>query len=100
MIGIEQKAIWQFTLSLTGVQTIKMPENANIIHLEVQYNELNIWAIVDTKALKEERTFSMYGTGRLLEVAEEEKHIGSFQMSGGSLVFHVFERINTKEKAE
>lgn len=51
-----------------------------------------MWALIpDTNAeIVQERTFSIYGTGHEHESISGE-YVGTFQLQGGALVFHVFE---------
>lgn len=83
------KTIWKFPLYLADVQTIEMPAGAKILSVQVQRDNLCLWALVDPDAAKEGTTILIYGTGHKITAANPE-HIGTFQLSDGALVFHVF----------
>ena len=87
-----KKTIWKFELSLTDVQTIKMPRDARILSVQTQFGTPFIWAIVDSEEVKEDRTFIIYGTGHPCSCKKED-FIGTFQIDNGTFVFHLFERL-------
>lgn len=91
-----KKQIWKFQLSPSIKQTIEMPIGAEILSVQGQADQGCIWALVDPDAEKEERIFEVYGTGHDInyDMGVDRKHIGTFQVMGGTLIFHVFERIN------
>lgn len=84
-----------FLNSYSKVPTVKitMPEGANVLTLQTQYNEPYIWVLVNTKNKDKTYTFDIVPTGREYNNALSNKYIGTFQMSNsmfGLLVFHVF----------
>jgi hypothetical protein len=87
--------IWKFPLKVTDVQDIRMPQGANILCVQAQFDSPCIWALCDENAPTKNRTIYIYGTGH--EVLEKHVHdcsetyIGTFQLFGGTAVFHVFE---------
>jgi len=86
------QAIWKYPLSLDHRQVISLPVCARILCVQVQNEVPCIWIVnkfVNDKDVIN-RTFIIYGTGHIHEQIEE-KYIGTFQMSGGALVFHLFE---------
>lgn len=83
-------AIWKFRLDVTDKQAVAMPKGAKVLCVQEQYGQPHIWAICDISADKEERTFAMYGTGHQHE-SIAGSYVGTFQIVGGSRVFHVFE---------
>lgn len=90
------KQIWKFELPKVHNSQIDMPHGSEILCVQVQGNSNTcIWALVDSAAPKTTRHFEIYGTGH--EISNDmstRKYIGTFQLSGGSLVFHLFEVIN------
>jgi hypothetical protein len=83
--------VWKFILPIEDEITIKMPKNAQILHLDVQEQVGPcIWALCHTVASMEERKFFVVGTGHAMPV-KAGRHIGSFQLLDGRLIFHVFE---------
>ena len=86
------QTIWKFPLRVTDVQTIEMPANAQILTAQVQYDELQLWAIVDPDAAKTHRAFAIATTGRALQLTPEKYiYIATFQLNGGLFVGHLFE---------
>ena len=85
------KSIWKFALKVIDEQLIEMPVDAEILDIQVQNGTPCLWARIDPKADKVNRFIITHGTGH--NVPETTgKHIGSYQIEGGSLVFHVFEK--------
>lgn len=85
------KTIWKYPLRLVGEQAIQMPKGAEILCAQVQgEGAICVWALVDPKVEKEERMIVIYGTGHPVTDLHC-KYIGTVQMDGGSLIWHVFE---------
>lgn len=82
------KTIWKYELEPST--TLEMPVGAKILHVHEQNDVMCLWALVDTEAPLEVRTFSVYGTGHPMHNHPME-YIGTAHLSGGSLVLHVFE---------
>lgn len=79
---------------LGDLLTVRMPRGAQVLTVQVQYGTPCLWALVDPEAPHEIRTFATYGTGRPMQVPGNHngaKYIGTYQVEGGALVFHVFE---------
>lgn len=72
-------------------QKIMMPEGAKILTFQMQNQELYIWALVNPNNEMEERKFYVFGTGHEIEMENISIYIGTAQMMGGSLVWHLFE---------
>jgi hypothetical protein len=82
--------IWKFQFAIDDEVKLSMPEGADILHIEAQGEMPCIWALVDEKRPREERCFRIIGTGQ--PVGDRPGiYVGTFQMSGGALVWHVFE---------
>ena len=86
------RAVWKFGVPLPGPDlfTIDMPECAELLTVQVQHGEPQVWALVTPGNPIESRTFRIAGTGH--PIAEHvEEYVGTFQMLSGSLIFHLFE---------
>lgn len=70
---------------------IRMPKGAKIIHVQEQFNIPCIWYECDPKQEMEERLFHHVPTGG--EVPESSEFRGTFLLSGGSFVLHLYEII-------
>ena len=88
-----KRAVWKFPVPLgtsSDVFTITMPEGAEPLTVQVQSSEPQIWALVNPENPLTSRRFRMAGTGH--PISEEiTRYVGTFQVFGGSLIFHVFE---------
>jgi len=87
--------VWKFEMpefvKLHGdAFVLKMPKEAQILTVQVQYGKPCIWAVVDPTAPVEERKFRIAGTGHNLQY-DLMRYIGTFQLSEGKFIGHVFE---------
>lgn len=82
--------IWKYTVQGPRV-TVEMPEGAQILSLQVQDNQPQIWALVDPSKPTVKRYFCAYPTGAAFD-ATALTYIGTFLINGGTLVFHIFEQ--------
>jgi hypothetical protein len=93
--------IHKYVLKNEDLQKVIMPKNSSILSVQNQFEEICLWASVDTEEEKEERTILIVGTGNPIIVLKSKKEtayfIGTVQLRQGNLVFHVFEyRKHTK----
>lgn len=71
---------------------IEMPMFAKILTVQSQNDKPMFWAIVDPESALEKRSFLLVVTGDPLSINPHYlAYIGTFQMFGGDLVFHLFE---------
>ena len=102
-----KRTIWKFPFAIDDEVEIEMPHGAEVLHVDVQNGQPCMWAIVNPDEPRETwRTykFSVFGTGHPLPDLEPDKpldrvhlhHVGTFQMRGGSLVFHIFSSTSSK----
>lgn len=91
-----KKTIWKFTLEVKDIQTLDMPKGAEILTVQFQETHGQLWALVDPEAEIEERDIEIFGTGNPIhcDMGLTRQYIGTYQMHGGNLVWHVFERWN------
>lgn len=71
-----------------------MPEGAEILSAQMQGSTLCLWALVtvNTATPRTERKIEIIGTGNSMDSANR-RFISTAQMLGGSLVWHIFERL-------
>lgn len=81
--------IWKFPLTVTDEQVIDIPAGAKLLSVQTQLGIPCLWALVEPTNRKEKRRFFMNGTGH--EVDHACPFIGTFQINGGILVFHLFD---------
>jgi len=87
-----KKTIWKYELELTDKQFINIQKEAELLSVQTQNGKPCLWAMVKTDNRTEQRCFEIFGTGHSIPLGIEREFIGTFQMSDGALVFHLFER--------
>jgi hypothetical protein len=90
------KSVWKFPLAVADVQPIDVPAGARILTVQAQGDMVNLWALVDTNASMEKRYIAVVGTGHEAPAHGQLKHISTFQLRGGALVFHAFEIVDAQ----
>ncbi len=83
------KTIYKYSIG-KDIETLMIPAGAEILCVQTQNGHIQMWALVDTAREKEPRTFIARRTGFVC-ADPIGKYIGSVQVEGGRLVFHVFE---------
>lgn len=91
-----KKTIWKFEIETADLNTVNMPKGAEILTVQNQMGNPCIWALVDPAQETELRAFEVFGTGHEVycDMGIDRKYIGTYQLHGGALVFHVFERLD------
>lgn len=86
------KAIYKYPLGVNDTARLDMPKGADILALQVQRSLPCIWAMVDIPLPQiVRRRFRTFGTGHMIPDGFDGTYVGTYQLSGGDLVFHVFE---------
>jgi len=88
------RTIWKFALTVADSQVIEMPREAKILSAQMQGESLSLWAEVIPERARTKRIIEVYGTGHTIEDDADLIFIGTVQMLGGQLIFHVFERLS------
>ncbi len=85
-------SVWKFPLEIEDEFSIDMPVGARVLHVGLQGDTPTVWCLVNPKARLMPVPFILMGTGHpiLESVAKTYTHVGTFQMAGGLLVFHLF----------
>lgn len=81
--------IHKYQLAVCDKHTVEMPLGAEILCVQVQNDIPCLWAKVDPKAHRVDREIRIYGTGHDLDW-DTGDYVGTFQVRGDFLVFHVF----------
>lgn len=89
--------IYKYPLMVHDEVTIMMPAGANVLCVQTQGGQAQVWAVVDAESAYEPRTFYVVGTGHPMP-RDAGRYVGTFQLEGGSLVFHVFESAGTPKE--
>ena len=90
------RRVFKYSCDLDDKFTLSLPVGAEILTVQAQHGMPILWALVDPKQPLEERYFRLAGTGHpiMYDMGSEYNYIGTFQLHGGSLIFHLFEMNN------
>lgn len=83
--------VYKYLLRVTDEQHLDLPDGAGIIAVQTQQDQVCLWALVDPACPPVRRRILMFGTGHTVPDAGPLKYLGTVQLHGGVLVFHVFE---------
>lgn len=83
-------SIWKYPLNTSGATELQMPAGAKVLSMQLQGGTPTLWALVDPTAPEVARSFHIVGTDWEFEF-NPGNYVGTFQMAGGTFVFHVFE---------
>ena len=84
------KTVWKYDLYPAEYTDLLVPSGAQVLTAQTQGGKPQLWALVDPDAALEPRRFVVLGTGHTYSKPLGQ-YIGTFQLDGGVLVFHVFE---------
>lgn len=85
------RTIWKYPILTTDEQQVIAPKGARPLTVQMQGGKPCLWALVDPTAAPEPMRLRTFGTGH--PVGEESApayYVGTYQLDGGALVFHVF----------
>ena len=83
--------IYKYPIEIADSQIVSMPRGAKILTVQVQREQAYLWAMVDLGEHVVNRTILIYGTGHAIHITEYLAYVGTIQMAGGNLVWHVFD---------
>lgn len=88
--------VYKYLLEPTTKQVIRVPGlrsainfKDQVLKLDVQYNRMCVWCMVDTDYEEKEVVINMYGTGHECNESPDS-YIGTAVLRHGDLVLHVF----------
>lgn len=87
------QTIYKYPLQITDLQTLWLPAGAEVLTVQVQRDEVYLWAIVNLDLPPtDERVFETIGTGGPVVSGGDirRRYIATVQQS--PFVWHVFER--------
>lgn len=89
------KRIYKYVLKVTDEQVVEIP-SIDILSVESQLDDIVVYALVDIDNLIPSRyMFKIHGTGHDIENdIASFKFLGTVKMYNGSLMFHVFYKID------
>lgn len=82
--------VYKYPLVPNDWISVSMPEGAEALCVQIQHGAPFLWARITVGNPLVIRHFRIAGTGHDLD-GNVGRHVGSFQLAGGDLVFHVFE---------
>lgn len=86
--------IFKYPIKITDSQKVKMPINAIILSAGFQGDQLNLWAMVESKNTSlDNRVIEIYGTGNPIEGFDWEKKFIQTVFDPQGFVWHIFENI-------
>jgi hypothetical protein len=86
------KVIYKYPMQLELYQTIELPENARILSIQLQSDQICMWVLTDTEMdFKVSRVFMVIGTGTSDRIGEFDEYLASVQQ--GVYVWHIFEEL-------
>lgn len=83
--------IYKYMLPVDNSVEIQMPKGSQLLCVQLQHERPYLWALVDPSLPTITRKLAIYGTGHQVDDAPGN-YVGTFQLHGGQLVFHVFDQ--------
>lgn len=84
-------AVYKYPVPVNDTFIIDMPEDGKLLTVDMQHGQPQLWALVDSSRKKVPRHFRLAGTGHPIDDREPLEYVNTFQVDGGSLIFHLFE---------
>lgn len=87
------KVIYKHELQITDHQEPIMHQDAQILHVDIQYGIMCLWTLEDKDNIKVPRRIRILGTGHYIDDSEGLVYIGTCVTAEDTLVWHVFEEL-------
>ena len=85
------KKIYKYPLEIEDEQNVLLPTGAKILTVQSILDKPYLYALVNPTAPNNMAvTIRAFGTGHPISDSDYLEYIGTFQIYGGHLVFHVF----------
>ena len=84
------KVIYKYRVQIEDTFTLELPRGSQILDVQTQDGHPCVWVLHDPTAPTCTVAFRLYGTGQLIDNLDGYRHVGSFQLKDGLLVFHLF----------
>ena len=86
----KMQTVWKYEINSDDYVSLNLPLGAKPLEVQKQHGHVYLWCLVDPQqTIHEKRTFRLAGTGH--PIKDNVDFIGTFQLDGGALVFHLFE---------
>jgi len=84
--------VYKYELKPDDYIDIHLPEDSQILTVQSQFDRPCLWALVNPENKSIVRRFRLAGTGHPIKENKTALfYHGTFQLMGGSLIFHLFE---------
>ncbi|MCK4512639.1 hypothetical protein KAW64_12920 [bacterium] len=90
------QAIWKWEIPVDRMSAfgLDVPLGAKFLTCQLQGNTPVFWALVDPEATMLRREFRVAGTGHHHSWLAGWEYIGTFQLSGGAFIGHLFAEVD------
>lgn len=86
-----KRSVYKYPIEIDDTQTLILPRGAEILSVINQFEEVCIYALVDTETDETEKySLQCYGTGHTIRHDSSYKFLGTVSMHSGHFVLHVF----------
>lgn len=87
------RTIYKYPIPIQDNFELELPARSEVLCVQVQREQPCIWALVNLEHPPIKRKFLLRGTGHDAATLElnATSYVGSFQLRGGNLVFHLFD---------
>jgi hypothetical protein len=86
---VSERKVWEYPLTMIDDTVLDLPQDAEVLTVQWQHEHPCLWVLVDPTAPTERRVFRIVGTGH--PISGDVRYVGTVQLDGGALIFHVFE---------
>jgi hypothetical protein len=84
------KTVYKYPVPPDDTFEMMLPQGAQILTVDLQFGEMQLWALIDPDAPLNRRRFRLAGTGHPIK-ERNLLYINTFQAHGGALILHLFE---------
>lgn len=89
--GVSMKSsIWKFPIETRDKQIINVSAGAEFLSVQIQHGKPCIWAKVNPENTTVRTNVVIIGTGKSANASDKLQFIGTYQLSDGNFVGHVF----------
>lgn len=81
------REVWKYTMLPEAFQRVIIPRGAQFLSIQMQFEEIVLWALVDPDASRVTTAFELVGTGSG-SVTPDARYLGTVQF--GYMVWHFF----------
>ena len=85
------KQIWKYPIKVEDSQVIEIPNDFEILDIQLQNGYLSLWALVDVESTKEKVTIDIFGTGHTIDTKISRQYIKTIILNP-TMVIHIFVR--------